>query len=167
MRSYGSVSTYSELKFESWVFVLDKFSVGEKVLCTQRERYKMGTKGNVVVHVREDSREDLEALFNHLMNPAASVVPMRNRNLPPSFFNPSASDRRNNNSLKPPDIEGLSISHSRAHSSPAAFTVPANSPPNLSTHHSRSQSYDSNEEGPLPPGWEMATTESGLRYFMK
>ncbi|MEQ2231846.1 hypothetical protein ILYODFUR_004840 [Ilyodon furcidens] len=49
--------------------------------------------GQQVVHVRGDSKTELEALFNAVMNPSSAArqpqsLPMRMRKLPNSFFNP-------------------------------------------------------------------------------
>lgn len=122
---------------------------------------------NCIVHVRTDSDNDLEALFNHVMKPKTAPktptsnqsLPMRERKLPPSFFKPppekGAAERNES---------GLMISHSRAHSSPASLTIP---PPNhsLTPNHARSATLD--ESTTLLPGWEMRTAPGGERYFMK
>ena len=138
---------------------------------------------NCVVHVRQDSDNDLEALF-HVVNPTAvgsklpeanssNSLPMRLRKFPPSFFKPPAMDGGVSSEHDSPT--GLTTSHSRAHSSPASLTVPKSlaGPPNhsLSTLHQRSTSFDNTalieESTPLPPGWEMGRTPNGQRYFMK
>lgn len=139
---------------------------------------------NCVVHVRQDSDNDLEALF-HVVNKntvpktlpepptASNSLPMRLRKLPPSFFKPPPLD----GSLSPDDgvPTGLTISHSRAHSSPASLTVASlKGPPNHSLSasvHQRSTSFDNTalleEPAQMPPGWEMRATLNGQRYFMK
>lgn len=140
---------------------------------------------NCVVHVRQDSDNDLEALF-HVVNKNAvakplpdptssNSLPMRLRKLPPSFFKQPPLD----GSLSPEHDAptGLTISHSRAHSSPASLTVPTSlkGPPNHSLSpvvgHQRSTSFDNTalleEPAQMPPGWEMRTTPNGQRYFMK
>ncbi len=140
---------------------------------------------NCVVHVRQDSDNDLEALF-HVVNKntvakthpepptSSNSLPMRLRNLPPSFFKPPPLD----GSLSPDqDVPtGLTISHSRAHSSPASLTVRTSlkGPPNHSLSpvvHQRSTSFDNTalleEPAQMPPGWEMRATPNGQRYFMK
>lgn len=139
---------------------------------------------NCVVHVRQDSDNDLEALFHVVSKnsvakthpePASSQsLPMRLRKLPPSFFKQPPID----GGLSPDhDVpKRLPISHSHSRSSPASLTVPTTlkGPPNHSlspgVHHQRSTSFDNaallEEPTPMPPGWEMRTTASGQRYFM-
>ncbi len=41
--------------------------------------------------------------------------------------------------------------------------IPANAPP----QYLRQSSYEIPDDVPLPPGWEMAKTPSGQRYFLK
>lgn len=147
----------------------------------------MALKGNkAVVNIQGDSENDLEALFRVIRpNETAGlkkdpVLPMRMRKLPPSFFTPGPGDieGRPSQVKAAPEINpatGLAIAHSRAHSSPASLTVPkskkAVNP--MQVIHMRSQSYDASETnhhdgvGPLPPGWEAATTSDGQKYFMK
>lgn len=139
-----------------------------------------------VVHMQGDSENDLEALFR-VINPSSAEMkkepvnggrqlPMRMRKLPPSFFTPGNSDVEGKlANVKAPDVNpltGLAIAHSRAHSSPAALTVPkSKSSKQMQVLHLRSQSYDAsetnNQVGPLPHGWEVATTSDGQKYFMK
>lgn len=146
----------------------------------------MALKDNkAVVHMQGDSENDLEALFR-VINPSSEMkkepvngscqLPMRMRKLPPSFFTPGSSDvDGKQTNVKAPEINpitGLPISHSRAHSSPASLTVPKSKSSNqMQVLHLRSQSYDAaetnNQAGPLPPGWEVATTSDGQKYFMK
>ena len=64
--------------------------------------------------------------------------------------------------------------HVRAHSSPASLQLGAVSPggvmlppPGASPQHLRQSSYEIPDDMPLPPGWEMAKTASGQRYFLK
>jgi hypothetical protein len=148
----------------------------------------MALKGNkAVVNIQGDSENDLEALFRVIRpNETAGLkkepaLPMRMRKLPPSFFTPGPGDIEGRQEVKaPPQINpatGLVIAHSRAHSSPASLTVPKSSksvnPNPMQVLHMRSQSYDASETisndtvGPLPPGWEAATTSDGQKYFMK
>lgn len=133
--------------------------------------------GNCVVHVRSDSDNDLDALFHVVQKPAKAVesssnsLPMKLRKLPLSFFKqPTPLDPTK---LSPEDNTGLTISHSRAHSSPASLTIPTSTSGQglypLHPAHNRTQSYDGTafEESQLPPGWEMRTSPTGQPYFMK
>ncbi|XP_072259054.1 transcriptional coactivator YAP1 isoform X4 [Pyxicephalus adspersus] len=73
----------------------------------------------------------------------------------------------------------LTPQHVRAHSSPASLQLGAVSPGALSPQgvvsaqltapagqHLRQSSYEIPDDVPLPPGWEMAKTPSGQRYFL-
>lgn len=69
----------------------------------------------------------------------------------------------------------LTPHHVRAHSSPASLQMGAVSGGSLSgmasagasPQHLRQSSYEIPDDVPLPPGWEMAKTASGQRYFLK
>lgn len=69
----------------------------------------------------------------------------------------------------------LTPQHIRAHSSPASLQLGTGSPGTLSgltpagtsPQHLRQSSYEIPDDMPLPPGWEMAKTASGQRYFLK
>uniref|UniRef100_A0A4W3I4M8 WW domain containing transcription regulator 1 n=1 Tax=Callorhinchus milii TaxID=7868 RepID=A0A4W3I4M8_CALMI len=113
--------------------------------------------GHTIVRVLGDSETDLEALFKAVMNPQAGSlpqgVPMRLRKLPESFF-------------RPPDSGSHSRQHIRSHSSPASLPGPGPGPGGPGYSHHRQQSFDNIDDVPLPPGWEMAKTPSGQRYFL-
>ncbi|XP_022236543.1 transcriptional coactivator YAP1-like isoform X2 [Limulus polyphemus] len=142
-----------------------------------------------------DSETNLDDLFKAAMLPKDSQVqlsgpPMRLRNLPRSFFQPpeggskSASHSREssfegtfsppppsstgpNSMSKSPEqhTSGLTVSHRHTHSSPASLQQTYKQ--NTSQHqHLRQQSADSTDSVSLPPGWEMAKTPSGQRYFI-
>lgn len=141
---------------------------------------------NHIVRIRSDSDINLDDLFKAVMQPSNRVplsVPMRLRNLPASFFqqperSKSASHSResSNDATFSPSSEAtaaavaaaaavpsLPVNHPRAHSSPASLQQSYNAP---SPQHLRQQSYDLADEGSLPPGWEMAKTSTGQRYFL-
>lgn len=68
------------------------------------------------------------------------------------------------------DTQGFSetgqVSHMRAHSSPASLQQTLSvAPPPTGQQHQRQQSCELLDE-PLPPGWGMARTPQGQRYFL-
>ncbi|XP_030237024.1 transcriptional coactivator YAP1 isoform X1 [Gadus morhua] len=135
--------------------------------------------GHQIVHVRGDSETDLEALFNAVMNPKNTIlppsVPMRMRKLPDSFFKPPEPKSHSRQASTDGGTAGaLTPHHVRAHSSPASLQLGAVTPgalsvlgpPGTSPQHHRQSSYEIPDDVPLPPGWEMAKTASGQRYFL-
>lgn len=76
-------------------------------------------RGNLVVRVDEDSDDNLNALFDIILNPQVhkqpKQLPFRMRKLPNSFFNPPSSNVNCNNSAKLPAV------HSRENSADSAF----------------------------------------------
>ncbi|XP_056139306.1 transcriptional coactivator YAP1 isoform X2 [Lampris incognitus] len=135
--------------------------------------------GHQIVHVRGDSETDLEALFNAVMNPKNTIVPssvpMRMRKLPDSFFKPPEPKSHSRQASTDAGTAGaLTPHHVRAHSSPASLQLGAVSPGSMSglatagasPQHLRQSSYEIPDDMPLPPGWEMAKTASGQRYFL-
>lgn len=132
--------------------------------------------GHQVVHVRGDSETDLEALFNAVMNPKTapipSSVPMRLRKFPDSFFKPPEPKSHSRQASTDAGTAAiLTPQHVRAHSSPASLQLGAVTSGNLTTagtspQHLRQPSYEISDDVPLPPGWEMAKTPSGQRYFL-
>ncbi|XP_060563354.1 transcriptional coactivator YAP1-A-like isoform X2 [Ruditapes philippinarum] len=138
--------------------------------------------GTQVVHVRENSDHEMEAMFKAALNPKPGVagIPLRQRNLPPSFFTPPDPNKQINHSREgSTDSTGYSnpghsvltsagptVIHGRTQSSPAMLqqTQFSTLPP---PQHTRQRSCDLIlEEQPLPPGWEMAKTPQGQIYFL-
>ncbi|XP_052783377.1 transcriptional coactivator YAP1-like isoform X2 [Mya arenaria] len=140
--------------------------------------------GHQVVHVRENSDHELEAMFKLALNPNSQVtptIPFRDRNLPPSFFTPPKPQKQavhsregsadstgytNSNHTGVRTSMPPTVIHGRTQSSPAmlqATQFSALPPP----QHQRQRSCDLIlEEQPLPSGWEMAKTPQGQVYFL-
>uniref|UniRef100_H2Z0P2 WW domain-containing protein n=1 Tax=Ciona savignyi TaxID=51511 RepID=H2Z0P2_CIOSA len=85
---------------------------------------------NQIIHVRQDSASELEALFNTVMNPnfKSKSLPMKARNLPKSFFTQ-------------PDKPRQTSMYHHGHSQSVGGLVAPNS---VQINHSRSSSSDSN-----------------------
>ncbi|XP_059922893.1 WW domain-containing transcription regulator protein 1 isoform X1 [Gadus macrocephalus] len=124
--------------------------------------------GQQVVHVAQDSDTELQALFNSVMNPKPSS--WRKKMLPESFFKEpdSGSHSRQSSTDSTCQPPRLQVSHTRSHSSPASLQLGTGANPSSQNlhHHQRHQSFDVAEELPLPPGWEMAYTSNGQKYFL-
>lgn len=171
--------------FSIGVFFLDKMS-------TNPDAEQLNHKGNLVVRIDQDSDTELQALFDSVLKPDSKkplTVPFHMRKLPKSFFNPpstgskspsvsSISHSRENSAdsafgtiTTTTASTGLQINHSRAHSSPASLQQTYASAQQQHQHqHLKQRSYDIStvdELGPLPPGWEQATTPEGQVYFLK
>lgn len=123
--------------------------------------------GQQVIHVAKDLDTDLEALFNSVMNPKPSS--WREKDMPQSFFQEPDSGSHSRQSSADSGSH-LPRVHFRSHSSPASLQLPAGSmsgpSPGRLHSHTRHQSCDVAEELPLPPGWEMAFTPNGQKYFL-
>ncbi|XP_075274619.1 WW domain-containing transcription regulator protein 1 [Opisthocomus hoazin] len=120
--------------------------------------------GQQVIHVTQDLDTELEALFNAVMNPKPSS--WRKKILPESFFREPDSgshSRQSSTDSGGPPPRPAAAQHVRSHSSPASLLGSAAAPQHA---HLRQRSYDVTDELPLPPGWEMALTQTGQRYFL-
>ncbi|XP_067626853.1 transcriptional coactivator yorkie [Eurosta solidaginis] len=89
----------------------------------EKERSATKESNNLVVRIDQDSDNNLQALFDSVLNPGESKrplqVPFRMRQLPESFFKPPATASRS-----------PSVAHSRANSADSAYD--AGSQPNVS-----------------------------------
>ncbi|XP_061227496.1 WW domain-containing transcription regulator protein 1 [Neopsephotus bourkii] len=120
--------------------------------------------GQQVIHVTQDLDTELEALFNAVMNPTPSS--WRKKILPESFFKEPDSgshSRQSSTDSGAPPLRPAAAQHVRSHSSPASLLGSGSAQQHA---HLRQRSYDVTDELPLPPGWEMALTHTGQRYFL-
>ncbi|KAK2538575.1 Wwtr1 [Columba guinea] len=118
--------------------------------------------GQQVIHVTQDLDTELEALFNAVMNPKPSS--WRKKILPESFFQePDSGAHSRQSSTDSGAPPPRPAQHVRSHSSPASLPCAGAAPQHA---HLRQRSYDVTDELPLPPGWEMALTHTGQRYFL-
>eukprot|EP00117_Sycon_ciliatum_P016046 scpid72541/ scgid3566/ len=70
-----------------------------------------------VVHMRQDSEQEMHALFEALVNPAKQrSVPMKDRDLPSSFFRPQSTNAMASNSNSGNTVSLSSAQHSRDNS---------------------------------------------------
>lgn len=126
--------------------------------------------GQQVIRVAKDPDTDLEELFNAVMNPRPSS--WRKKHMPESFFREpdSGSHSRQSSTDSGSGPARLTVQHVRSHSSPASLQLGpgtgAGGPSPAHHVHIRHQSFDVTEELPLPPGWEMAFTSNGQKYFL-
>ncbi|NXG10606.1 WWTR1 protein, partial [Sakesphorus luctuosus] len=119
--------------------------------------------GQQVIHVTQDLDTELEALFNSVMSPRPSS--WRKKILPESFFREpdSGSHSRQSSTDSAGPAPRPAPAHVRSHSSPASLPGAVAAPRH---GHPRQRSCDGPDERPLPPGWEMALTQTGQRYFL-
>jgi hypothetical protein len=151
----------------------------------------------VHVRENSDSElENLFKVLNHKDGTTPGQIPYSMRKLPASFFKPpdmmkgnhsreGSADSTTNNNFVPnqgspltlpttgPGLQSvqMGIAHPRAHSSPASLQQTLSAVPVQPPQHTRQQSFDisvvTDLDPPLPPGWEMAKTGTGQRYFLK
>jgi len=146
-----------------------------------------------IIHVRSDSEDEMAKMFA-VVNPNTNIpigIPLRMRNLPPSFFEPPPvgskspgvhsrensldngplSPGPNSNPTPPPNH------HARTNSCPATLgqmergTAAQHQASQNLINHPRINSFDVGAGvddflGPLPPGWEKSQTPSGQIYFL-
>lgn len=123
-------------------------------------------------------------------------VPWSMRKLPDSFFNPPSTGSKSINHSRENSVDSafgsssggassggttapvnsvpLQSAHHRAHSSPASLQqtyAVGQQQTAQGHHHSKQRSYDvatkSEDNTPLPPGWEQARTPEGQVYYLK
>lgn len=135
------------------------------------------------VHVRSDSKDSLDALFQHART--SSVKPFRDRNLPDSFFNPPPKQPAHTRSQSLPILDhGNKISFQQQINSPGnnsnnnagnrsgtgspANTTPSNNQNNMRQNPAHQRGHSTgNVLDSLPPGWEGRTTAQGQKYYIK
>lgn len=114
-------------------------------------------KGNCVIHMKQDSMEDLEHLFSTAaMKDGAGgprpSLPFRMRNLPASFFQPPPTAIHHGRSQSvPTNISQITQDQNMQRQNAAVFQ---------NGMHQRKQSL----EDSLSPGWEARTANSGQIY---
>lgn len=135
------------------------------------------------------------AVMNPKNSNLPQSVPMRLRKLPDSFFKqPEPKSHSRQASTDAGNAPPLQAQHVRAHSSPASLLSAAaaaaaaaspstagsagaplaqppvpgigSAPGGDPTSHLRQSSFEFSDDVPLPPGWEMAKTPSGQRYYL-
>ncbi|XP_032878244.1 transcriptional coactivator YAP1 isoform X2 [Amblyraja radiata] len=135
------------------------------------------------------------AVMNPKNSNVPQSVPMRLRKLPDSFFKqPEPKSHSRQASTDAGNAPPLQAQHVRAHSSPASLLSAAaaaaaaaspstagsagaplaqppvpgigSAPGGDPTSHLRQSSFEFSDDVPLPPGWEMAKTPSGQRYYL-
>eukprot|EP00118_Oscarella_pearsei_P007044 m.33262 g.33262 ORF g.33262 m.33262 type:complete len:521 (+) comp31792_c0_seq4:148-1710(+) len=149
---------------------------------------------SAVVHVRADSDSYLEALFNHLVDPAAqapnprqrNLPPLRQRNLPESFFSQSSVRGAGHHSRENSNDSGYTtttnngsqalragVNHTRSHSMPGSLAqathrrTASTEGPNRSLFLPGHQIVEIEDGlGDLPHNWSMARTTTGQKYFI-
>jgi len=125
------------------------------------------------LHVRSDSKDSLDALFQHVRvssqsGPKSSKL-FRERDLPPSFFvppkNPPNWNNNHHRSKSLPSLPQQTINPAAEGSMGGQQNQTQGN--DFSRNHQRMPSTGNILEGPLPHGWESRETTSGQRYFIK
>jgi len=140
------------------------------------------TGPNQVVHQLPESKQkqELDVLFAKAINKGANggQSSWLNKNLPASFFEPSRRSHSRESSIDGSQELPPQNVHFRGKSCPASMNnvgLP-NASPNrrIAPSHQRTGSLDvilderpSLDHIPLPPGWEVAFTPDGKRYFIE
>lgn len=107
----------------------------------------MASEPRQVLHVRENSKEAMDQLFEVLKKENAHQKSLRDRMLPQSFFkqpnrpHPNHSRENSQDSQLSRVQPQLTPNHSRSHSSPAQF-ISSNSLSVPNPHHGKQQSVD-------------------------
>uniref|UniRef100_H2Z0P5 WW domain-containing protein n=1 Tax=Ciona savignyi TaxID=51511 RepID=H2Z0P5_CIOSA len=138
---------------------------------------------NQIIHVRQDSASELEALFNTVMNPnfKSKSLPMKARNLPKSFFTQpdkprqtSISSSSDSNTSHASSILAPNANNNNG-SSVGSVSMAPGSPMNGNISHKsnypmspaqRLKASDIPADMPLPAGWSAAKTADGQQYYM-
>nr|XP_023028438.1 transcriptional coactivator YAP1-A-like [Leptinotarsa decemlineata] len=147
-------------------------------------------KDKQVIRVDQDSETDLQALFDSVLKPDSKrplQVPWSMRKLPESFFTPPSTGSKSINHSRENSADSAfgggsagtalvksvpqQVAHHRAHSSPASLQqTHAVGPRQDVGHHVKQRSYDvavrTEDNTPLPPGWEQACTPEGQIYYL-
>jgi hypothetical protein len=149
------------------------------------------------LHIRENSRDELDALFDPKRR--MNSKPLSQRNLPDSFFRPPEFGTKTPSHSRQGSIDQTVTAHvpSAAHRKPMslmsnqvgnhlrsisepvhmsnAFTLPnpnhtnmnASNNSQLGTGNAHQRQFSVCNELPLPHGWEVTKTSYGQRYFIK
>ena len=119
------------------------------------------------LHVRSDSKDSLDALFQHVrvssQSGPNSIKPFRERNLPPSFFIQPTTHFRSKSlplPMQPINTDGEGSNQLGQQQNQTQGN-------DFRGNHQRMPSAGNILDGSLPPGWESRATTSGQRYFIK
>lgn len=128
-----------------------------------------------VLHVREDSDSQMDALFAFIKNKDQTQLQQqasyRNRRLPPSFFKPPHGGVHSREGSQEGGFPGQGVApgthiHIRSQSEPAQLPHNFSAPP-PPPQHMKQQSVDyTNELGVLPPGWDINKQNATTGRFL-